>query len=280
MPKVIFLKGLPASGKSTWAINLVETEKGKWKRISKDSLRSMLDNNRWSGKNEKFVIAIRNTLIVESLKAGWNVIVDDTNLNPIHEKVIREIAEEQQAEFETKDFTEVPLEECIKRDQKRQNYVGEKVIREMHNKFLKPKSETYIYDKNLLDCIICDIDGTLALFGNKNPYERDFTQDDVNRPIAEILNNTKKTKILVSGRQDKFRNQTEEWLKDNKIKFDYLYMRPTGDLRKDFVIKEEIFNNEIKGKFNVRFILDDRNQTVQMWRSLGMTCLQVNYGDF
>jgi hypothetical protein len=59
-----------------------------------------------------------------------------------------------------------------------------------------------------------------------------------------------------------------------------LFMRKNGDYRKDAIIKKEIFDNNIRGKFNIDFALDDRNQCCEMWRSLGLTCLQVANGDF
>ena len=57
-------------------------------------------------------------------------------------------------------------------------------------------------------------------------------------------------------------------------------MRKTGDNRKDCVVKREIFDAEIKDKYYIKFILDDRNQVVDMWRKMGLTCLQVADGDF
>jgi hypothetical protein len=57
-------------------------------------------------------------------------------------------------------------------------------------------------------------------------------------------------------------------------------MRKSGDYRKDYEVKKEIYETYIKDKFNVLCVLDDRQSVVDMWRSLGLTCLQVNYGDF
>ena len=58
-----------------------------------------------------------------------------------------------------------------------------------------------------------------------------------------------------------------------------LVMRKTGDYRKDSIVKREMFEEHIEGKYNVLFVLDDRNQVVDMWRKeLGLTCLQCNYG--
>ena len=61
---------------------------------------------------------------------------------------------------------------------------------------------------------------------------------------------------------------------------DELFMRPTGDTRKDSILKKEIYDNHIKGKYNVKYVLDDRDSVVEMWREQGLTCLQVAPGDF
>ena len=57
-------------------------------------------------------------------------------------------------------------------------------------------------------------------------------------------------------------------------------MRKEKDYRQDAIIKQEIYENEIEGKYNIHFVLDDRDQVVAMWRKKGLTCLQVDYGDF
>ena len=57
-------------------------------------------------------------------------------------------------------------------------------------------------------------------------------------------------------------------------------MRKEGDNRPDEVVKEEIFNENIRGNYSVRFVLDDRSKVVDMWRQLGLKCLQVAEGDF
>jgi hypothetical protein len=87
--------------------------------------------------------------------------------------------------------------------------------------------------------------------------------------------------ILMSGREDNSRSQTMNWLSYNRIPYNALYMRKTGDMRKDSVVKKELFEAHVKDQFYVQFVLDDRNQVVDLWRlELGLLCLQVNYGDF
>lgn len=294
MKKIILLKGLPGSGKSTWAKEMLKKYPGQYKRINKDDLRSMFDDGKWSKANEKFIIFMRNRLIYEALMNGYNVIVDDTNLHPKHETTIREIADDYKEHLEEmgqkgpvvveiKDFTDVPLKDCIANDLKRANSVGKDVIMQMHNQFLKPEPKVVEYDLNLPYCIICDLDGTLALFGDANPYERDFTKDEVNTAIVSILlawENKDVSIVLVSGRKETARAQTSIWIDKYSIPCDALFMRKAGDNRKDVIVKREIYEAKFKGKYNVLFVLDDRDQVVDMWRQEGLWCLQVAPGDF
>ncbi len=122
--------GLPASGKTTWAKAKMAEHPGSYKRVNKDDLRAMIDAGKWSRDNEKFVLIIRDMMVVEALKAGKHAIVDDTNLAPKHQERLKQLARENDAAFEVQDFTDVSVEECVGRDRKRANYVGEKVIRE------------------------------------------------------------------------------------------------------------------------------------------------------
>ncbi len=74
------MRGLPGSGKSTWAKQMVTENPNSYKRINRDELRMMLDNGYTSNGNEKFVKQVRDMLIVKALTDGKHVIVDDTNL--------------------------------------------------------------------------------------------------------------------------------------------------------------------------------------------------------
>ncbi len=283
-PKVMITKGLPGSGKSAWAKSYI-TEKSGCKRVSKDDLRAMLDNGKYTKANEKFVLALRDDIIVMALQDGRHVIVDDTNLNPVHEQHIRDLVSGL-ADVEIVDFTHVSIDVCIERDLNRENPVGEKVIRSMYNQWLKPvQVEPVKHYDFLRDAIVVDMDGTLALFGDRNPYSRDFENDDVNEPVASILRAYAQSRndcvvIIVSGRKEKYREQTISFMHKHDIPMDWLLMRHDDDNRKDSIVKQEIYDAYIKNDFNVLFVLDDRNQTVQMWRSNGLTCLQVADGAF
>ncbi len=298
--KLIMTRGLPASGKTTWAKEEVLKSKGKTKRINKDDLRAMLDAGEWSDKNEAHILKVRDKLIIHYMSNGYNVIVDDTNLAEKHEKTLQELAQGFQAMFEVKDFTDVPLRTCLDRDSARPNSVGAKVIKGMHRQFLKGKYKPYQappYNPDLPNCIIVDIDGTVAHMTGRLPYDYSLVNTDVvDENVAnivrryaqrDIMDQTPDTYIIiVSGRDDTCKDETLKWLADNNIPFDEFYMRDhtlvdeKGNKLDDTIIKKNIYEEMIKPRFNVRFVLDDRDRVVKMWREQGLKVLQVAEGDF
>lgn len=285
MKKVILYKGLPASGKSTAAKKLIDANPGQYKRVNKDDLRAMLDNSKHSNGNEKFVLKVRDYLILAALDEGKHVLVDDTNIHPKHELRIRELVKGR-AEVEVIDFMHVDVETCIARDLQRPNSVGPTVIRRMWQEYLGHKQMELLQDPALPVAIICDLDGTLALLNGRSPYDASNSDKDLlNEPVAAIVRQFQQAGthiVFLSGREDKFREPTMRFLNEHLgPEFPHeLLMRKTGDMRKDAIIKEEILRAEILPRYKVNFVLDDRNQVVDMWRSIGLTCLQVNYGDF
>jgi predicted kinase len=274
MPILEMLKGLPASGKTTYAREVALSH--DWKRVSKDDLRAMLDNGKWSKNNEKFVLAVRESLIGMALQRGLHVVVDDTNFAPSHEEKLRQLAKLFKAEFRIRDFSHVPVETCIERDQKRQNYVGEKVIRAMYNKYLAPKIESYPAMK-LPSCIIVDIDGTVAERVDRGPYEWDKVGGDsirwpVMRTVAALACDTGARIVFMSGRDSVCFEETREFLKK---RFPYpiwdLRMRAEGDTRRDSIVKRELFDAHIAGKYDPIAVFDDRAQVCrELWKPLGL----------
>lgn len=273
MKQVIVLKGLPGSGKSSWAKNLIAKNPNAYKRVNKDDLRDMVDGGKWSKDSEKLIIILRDIIIMEALDNGNHVIVDDTNLHPKHEERIRELVKGK-AEVVIQDFTDISVQTCIKNDLNRDRSVGEKVIRDMYNQFLKPKQESIPYNDYYDDIVICDLDGTLSLLNGRNPYDASTCVNDLlNTFVADLIRNEKV--IFVSGREDKYRQQTKEFLKNHNIDYIALHMRKTDDTRKDYIIKKEIFDNHIRNKYNVKYVVDDRLQVCRLWYSLGLNLLRV-----
>lgn len=280
MKKVILTKGLPASGKSTWAKNLQDKNPGKYKRVNKDDLRAMLDNNRWSKHNEKFVLKTRDAIILDALENGQHVIVDDTNLHQKHEAHIKELVKGK-ATVEVKRF-DVSVDECIKRDVRRANGVGEKVIRSMHQQFVKEAPKPVEMDEDLPRAIIVDVDGTLAKMNGRSPFDwSKVIEDRQNENVADmvkLLRGSYKT-IICTGRDGVCEQDTKEWLKKHGIVWDEFHIRPEGNTEKDSVIKRRVLEDVTK-RYNIVGVFDDRDQVVEMWRDAGLTCLQVDYGDF
>lgn len=157
------------------------------------------------------------------------------------------------------------------------------------------------YDESLQDAIVCDLDGTVSLFNKRgddgmveivypgaharNPYDASTSdQDMLNVAVAHVIKRFYKDGIKIifcSGRKDDYRPQTESFLKTHFSDIEYtLLMRKSEDNRKDSIIKEEIFMENILGKVNVLFCLDDRDQVVRQYRSMGLTVFQVADGNF
>jgi len=303
MQEVIVLCGIPSSGKSTWAKQYIKDNPG-WKRINKDELREMLDASEWSDKNEKFVIQVRDALILKALADGYNVIVDDANIHQKHEIRIKQITAGK-ATVSTKVFP-IDLDEAIKRDSNRDKKVGQDVIKRMYRQYvdrfgvptveqiaMKPRERdrdlslnpAFNPDPNKHDAIICDLDGTLALLNGRNPYDASTCENDIlNIPIADVVRMYGMTGIkiiLCSGREDRFRPQTESFLETHGVMYDHLFMRVTGDHRKDSTVKREIYDTQIKDRYNVICVIDDRQQVVRMYRDeLNLTVFHVDWGNF
>lgn len=131
--------------------------------------------------------------------------------------------------------------------------------------------------------IICDLDGTLFICGDRGPYEHDLcTEDSVNHAVASVVRAFHPLChiLLVSGREEKFITKTMWALAFQKIPYAHLWMRVTGDKRSDEVVKRELYEQHIQSQYNVIFVLDDRNRVVKMWREIGLSCFQVADGDF
>jgi hypothetical protein len=154
-----------------------------------------------------------------------------------------------------------------------------------HDIWDKELPEYVFQNSSFPKAIICDLDGTLCLMNGRNPFNASKCDEDLlNEPVANLLRNYKQLGyaiLLVSGRNDIYKEPTLRFLEKHDIAFDELLMRKAKDNRKDAVLKIEIYNESIKDKYIVEFVLDDRNQVVDMWRKeLKLPCFQVFYGDF
>ncbi|SDY67217.1 Predicted kinase [Micromonospora pattaloongensis] len=298
MARLILTRGLPASGKTTFARKLQPSVV----RVNRDDLRRMLHGTRlftqWA---EGQVTAAQRAQVEALLRAKADVCVDDTNLRSRTVREWAELAARFGATVEVHDFTDIPLEECIRRDAERseEDRVGEDAIRRMHQRYLAgkklpllvPTVETggpatvYAPPAEAPEVVLVDIDGTVALMRNRSPYDMTRVGEDApnHAVIAAVraMHGAGYGVVFCSGRDDTARAATQRWLAEHVgVPYLELHMRAAGDSRKDSIVKKEIFEREVRDRYHVIGVFDDRMQVVRMWRELGLTVFQVAEGDF
>lgn len=154
---------------------------------------------------------------------------------------------------------------------------------------MKTKIETY--NEKRCDCVICDLDGTLAIDQERGWYEYAKVIDDpVDSRLLRIIKMYLKQKVRIfflTGREDigVCREFTRKWLETHLPEFEYVFdynllMREKGDRRGDQITKKELYEKYIKDYYNVLCVFDDRQKVVDMWREQGLLCCQVAKGDY
>lgn len=141
--------------------------------------------------------------------------------------------------------------------------------------------------------LIIDLDGTLADIrvrlkhlenGKKDwkSFNKTIETDELHEWCKEIITRFSPDHkiIIVSGRTDELKTETEEWLAKHQITYHHLFMREKLDYRPDTDVKLEIYETEIRDRFSILFVLDDRQSVVNMWRAMGLVVLQCAPGDF
>lgn len=115
MNRLIICRGLPASGKTTWAKQWVLEDPEHRIRINQDDIRLMLGKY-WVPKREPVVSAIQQEAILAAMNFGVDIVIDNTNLNRKVVDAYVKVAEKFKYTVEYKDFFNVPLVECINRN--------------------------------------------------------------------------------------------------------------------------------------------------------------------
>lgn len=292
MAKIILTVGPSACGKTTWATEEVKRSQGKIVNLNRDDIRRSMfmfkgwNEYRFTGQREKMVTETQFAMAKSALEKGISVIVSDTNLNPAYRTTWEQFAKEMNVQFELKVFS-VDIRELNQRNWNREASVDPKVLKQQYRSFMEQFGglRTYQPNENLQKAVIFDLDGTLATMNDRSPFDWSRVgEDSPNEYVIDLLRMIRLAHpdwviITLSGRDGVCEEITKQWLVDNNAKSDYHFQRKQGDQRRDSIIKEEIFWNDIEPKFNVLYVVDDRQQVVDMWDMIGVQVWQVAQND-
>lgn len=280
------MKGLPASGKSTRAEEIVRGG-GSFIRVNRDLLRTMLHFDKWSGYNEGITVNVEKAIVLNALTNGMSVVVDDTNLNPGNEEMWKQIALSVDAKFEVEPIN-TNVGECLTRDALRAKPVGRHVIMKMamEYKLLQHPDKAFV---------VCDLDGTIANIDHRLKFakgdEKDWDTffslvpyDSLRTEVFEMLKDyaSKGFEIVfVSARPERCRKDTEKWLYENGMGVPFytnLFMRQDHDKRDDVLVKGDMFDKYFKDKYKIETVIDDRPKVIRMWQERGVPVIDVGAG--
>ena len=311
MKQIIITVGISGSGKSTWAKAFCQ-ENPNWLRINRDDIRksmlsvSLNEYHRWEkaaiNRIETLVSEQQKMLLINALTQNWHVVIDNTHLKLSYLNEYRKLLTEHFEEFKIEyKLFDTSLEESIERDKNRADVVGETIIKVQAEKLqilkknfkfeseeLRRESFKVVQNEALPRCVLVDIDGTVAQMQGRYAFDWHRVGEDLPKwPViktVKALKNAGYAIVFFSGRDEVCRADSMAWI-CNYFEWrtaDFqLFMRPAKDQRKDAVVKLELFNQHIFDQYFVELVIDDRQQVVDMWRrKLGLTCLQVDYGDF
>jgi predicted kinase len=285
MSKIIIMRGLPASGKSTKAKELVQ-KYGNTVRINKDLLRTMLHFDKFNFNNEDITCNVARTVAKTLLESGVGVIIDDTNLNPSTFQSWKDLGKDLGCKIEHHNM-ETNFEDCVRRDSRREKRVGRHVILKQALQF----KELWKGRK----AIICDLDGTLADIKHRLPLvkgenkdwgaffsliEQDKLNNNLLDKIKKIEMETGAKIIFVSARPETYRENTLKWF-EKEVVYDRdrvnLIMREENDKRPDTEVKADIYEKYLK-QLDILAVFDDRPSVIRMWREKGLNVIDCGGG--
>ena len=300
--KLTITRGYSGSGKSSWAREQ-QAKDTNVLLVSRDDIRrdqfGYQVKTKTDRETEQLVTAIERRIVRVGLQADKHVVVHDTNLVLRFAREWAALAQQEGAEFHVKDFFE-DEKTCRERNERRPlaEQVPAQVIHDQAKRWPyqqwqevtpKPREHDdpparFEPDESLHPAIGFDIDGTLAHIVDRDIYDAARAHEDTLDPhVMRYLRAVRTDGIAVvvmSGRSEDHREVTEKWLAKHGIEYAGLFMRPSKDTRPDFVVKGELFDKHLRGKYNVQMFIDDRTQIVRLWRDMGIVCWQVADGNF
>ena len=301
--KLILTRGIPGSGKSTWAKAWVAEDPEHRIRLNWDDMRNMMG---------PYWVPSREPINKHMLWAGLNmaayctrpydIVIDNMNLNPKDWKQYEEWittynqsmnSDETNTQYviEFKDFF-ISLDECIRRDAMRPNPIGEKTIKDIWRRYKHFIQTTEVENvvNNLrpstgkVPCVVIDMDSTMCFNTTKRPWYGEGAAEgmikDVPNPgvVAVVKELQRKFPIVVvTGRDTTQATVTKQWLANQGIAPTDFYFRTAGDYRKGVEVKNELIN-QVLNKYDIVAIFEDCEPIVKMFRDMGLTVLQPNKG--
>lgn len=310
---IILLRGLQGSGKSTLALEWVNEAPDDRIRINRDDIRKQIAGKYWglTRIQEESVTRFEFAMARTALGAGQSVMVDATNLRARNVKPWLKLGAELGIGVDHIDCW-VDLETAIERDKNRDRVVGEDVIRDYYARYFQkgqfppfPELDAeelveavygraYVPDRSLPKAVWVDVDGTLAERVHpgvngavRGPFDEHRVGEDAViehvRDVVQLLHKDGWKIVIMSGRSDQCKVETEEWLQRHDIPYDDIFMRraEADKGRKDNIVKHDLFWEFVAPKYDVRFAMDDRQQVVDFTRDvLKIPVFQVAPGNF
>jgi hypothetical protein len=253
-------------------------------------------------EREDTITKMMNNQIWTALENGFSVVADNTHLRKGYISSYKQFGVELEIEV-----VDCSVGQAIERDLLRSKRVGEGIIKkqekelkellgygghifneiDIHNLELRGLMDTCKkapWDGWKQDVVIFDVDGTLSLKGNRGAFDYSkVREDDRNNDVAHLHQELDPDMgiIVCTGREgtDVCKENTIEWLDMNGLNYKKIYFRGAGDMRKDFIVKAEMWR-DIQKKFNIIAMFDDRKQVVNFARKLGYTVCQVENNTF
>lgn len=306
---LVLTRGLPASGKSTYAEAWLAQDPDNRVRVNRDTIRFELfsmwypieDERGTVKEKEQRVTDVERQRIEKALRSGKSVIVDNTNLNPKVFSTYGKIAKRFLVPLTHKDFP-ISIEETLRRNSLRERQVPEFVIRDMQARYMGPNGEFHLFPGDYpakpfvepqarQQAIAFDMDGTFADTRSIQHYVsggkyRDF--DGFHRaslfvpPNQQVLQMAMDAHaggfkiIITTARGELYREVTQKWLDDHGVPYNNIFMRADKDQRPDHVVKTEMLQTLRKYYDMVRFV-DDNPAAVSAWKNGGHAVTEVPF---
>lgn len=254
----------------------------------------------WIPDQEDYISDIEEFEVRSAIKHGLSPIIDATNLNPKTIEKWEKLSVELDIDLEKVYLPYISFKEALERDVKRGQEggraVGEKTLRSFYKRYYWDQYEKEVYgckqpstepDNSLPSAVIFDLDYTVMYRQNRGPFEYAKADTDKVDPRAKWMIqrwiDDGITIIFLTGRDatNESINAIRKALGIERIKIDGKYFpyeilgRTKGDFRSSVIVKKELYEKEVEGKYNVIMAFDDDQEVVDMYKSKGLFASKV-----